>query len=68
MLSRGLCTFAQSAIAILIALYLEKLGFNLTQAGAFLSAGVTGTAFRDILNDWVCPVCGVAKDQFVKLD
>ena len=45
MLSRGLCTFAQSAIAILIALYLEKLGFNLTQVGAFLSAGVAGSAF-----------------------
>ena len=45
MLSRGLCTFAQSAIAIIIALYLEKLGFNLTQVGAFLSAGVAGSAF-----------------------
>ncbi len=44
-LSRGLCTFAQSAIAILIALYLEKLGFNLTQVGAFLSVGVAGSAF-----------------------
>lgn len=44
MLSRGLCTFAQSAIAILIALYLEKLGFNLTQVGIFLGAGVAGSA------------------------
>jgi len=23
-----------------------------------------GTAFEDIPDDWVCPVCGVAKDQF----
>lgn len=23
-----------------------------------------GTAFEDILDDWVCPVCGVAKGQF----
>ena len=45
MLSRGLCTFAQSAIAILIVIYLEKLGFNLTQVGVFLSAGVAGSAF-----------------------
>ena len=45
MLSRGLRTFAQSAIAILIALYLEKLGFNLIQVGAFLSAGIAGAAF-----------------------
>lgn len=23
-----------------------------------------GTAFEDIPEDWVCPECGVAKDQF----
>ena len=23
-----------------------------------------GTAFEDVPDDWVCPVCGVAKDQF----
>jgi len=23
-----------------------------------------GTAFEDIPNDWVCPVCGAGKDQF----
>lgn len=23
-----------------------------------------GTAFEDIPDDWVCPVCGVSKDQF----
>ncbi len=28
-------------------------------------SGITpGTAFEDIPDDWVCPVCGVAKDQF----
>lgn len=27
-----------------------------------------GTAFEDLPDDWVCPVCGVPKDQFVKLD
>lgn len=25
-----------------------------------------GTAFEDIPDDWVCPVCGVGKDQFEK--
>jgi rubredoxin/flavin reductase (DIM6/NTAB) family NADH-FMN oxidoreductase RutF len=25
-----------------------------------------GTAFDDIPDDWVCPVCGVGKDRFVK--
>ena len=24
-----------------------------------------GTAFEDIPNDWVCPVCGASKDQFI---
>ncbi len=24
-----------------------------------------GTAFEDIPDDWVCPVCGVGKDDFV---
>jgi len=23
-----------------------------------------GTAFEDLPPDWVCPVCGVGKDQF----
>lgn len=23
-----------------------------------------GTAFADIPNDWVCPICGASKDQF----
>lgn len=31
--------------------------------------GVTpGTAFEDIPDDWVCPLCGVGKDQFAKVD
>ena len=25
-----------------------------------------GTAFEDIPNDWVCPVCGVGKEDFVE--
>lgn len=24
-----------------------------------------GTAFADLPEDWVCPLCGVGKDQFV---
>jgi rubredoxin len=27
-----------------------------------------GTAFGDVPEDWVCPDCGVAKDQFSPLD
>ncbi len=30
--------------------------------------GVTpGTAFEDIPDIWVCPVCGVGKEDFVKV-
>ena len=25
-----------------------------------------GTAFADLPEDWVCPLCGVGKDQFSK--
>ena len=27
-----------------------------------------GTAFADIPEDWVCPVCGLGKDAFVKVE
>lgn len=26
-----------------------------------------GTPFKDLPDDWVCPVCGASKDQFQKL-
>ena len=26
-----------------------------------------GTAFEDIPDDWVCPVCGLSKDDFVQV-
>lgn len=27
-----------------------------------------GTAFEDLPADWVCPVCGVGKDEFEKTE
>ncbi|VAX19901.1 Rubredoxin [hydrothermal vent metagenome] len=27
-----------------------------------------GTAFDDLPEDWVCPECGVPKDQFTKIE
>lgn len=24
-----------------------------------------GTAFEDLPDDWLCPLCGVGKDQFI---
>jgi len=26
-----------------------------------------GTPFADLPDDWVCPICGVGKDRFVKV-
>ncbi|MBN1142184.1 MAG: rubredoxin [Deltaproteobacteria bacterium] len=26
-----------------------------------------GTAFEDLPDDWVCPVCGLDKDNFVQI-
>ena len=27
-----------------------------------------GVAFEDLPDDWVCPVCGVGKDDFEKIE
>ena len=27
-----------------------------------------GTSFEELPDDWVCPVCGAAKDQFEKVE
>jgi len=27
-----------------------------------------GTAFEDLPDDWVCPLCGVGKDEFSAVD
>ncbi|MEG2277067.1 MAG: rubredoxin [Odoribacter sp.] len=33
-----------------------------------LDGGINpGTAFEDIPNDWVCPLCGVGKEEFEAL-
>jgi MFS family permease len=44
-LSLGIRAFAQSAASVILALYLDKLGYSLVEIGAFLSAGVAGSAF-----------------------
>lgn len=27
-----------------------------------------GTAFKDLPEDWVCPVCGATQDNFTQID
>lgn len=32
-------------------------------------AGIpAGTSFNDLPEDWVCPLCGVGKDEFSKVE
>jgi len=32
-------------------------------------AGIApGTSFEDLPDDWVCPLCGVGKDEFIPAD
>ena len=43
-LARSVRTFAQGSIAVLFAVYLDMLGFSLTQIGMFFSFGIAGAA------------------------
>ncbi|MGL5122656.1 MAG: rubredoxin [Fusobacteriaceae bacterium] len=36
------------------------------EIGDVESGILAGTKFEDIPEDWVCPICGVGKDQFEK--
>lgn len=36
------------------------------QTGDVANDVQAGTSFEDIPEDWVCPICGVGKEQFEK--
>jgi rubredoxin len=43
----------------------EICGYVYDPAQGDKNAGVkSGTAFENLPDDWICPVCGVGKDQF----
>ncbi len=43
----------------------EICGYTYDPAVGDVEHGIAaGTKFEDIPADWVCPVCGVGKDQF----
>ena len=48
-LARSVRTFAQGSIAVIFAVYLDLLGFTLTQIGVFFSFGVAGAALFSFL-------------------
>ena len=47
--ARATRSFAQSAVAVLIAIYLGLHGFSLMQVGAFLTAGAVGAALAAVV-------------------
>lgn len=45
----------------------EVCGYVYDEAAGDPDSGIApGTKFADIPEDWVCPLCGVGKDQFSK--
>ncbi len=47
----------------------EPCGYIYDPAVGDPDSGIApGTAFEDLPEDWVCPVCGVGKDEFVKCE
>lgn len=33
-----------------------------------MSGIASGTSFEDLPDDWICPLCGVGKGEFIKLE
>ncbi len=47
----------------------EPCGYIYDPAIGDADSGIAaGTAFEDLPQDWVCPVCGVGKEDFVLLE
>jgi hypothetical protein len=54
--ARATRCFAQSAVAVLIAIYLGLHGFSLVQVGAFFTVGAVGAALAAIVAGcWATP-------------
>ena len=43
--ARGIRTFAQGYMAVLLAFYFLELGYNVVELGLFISVGIAGVAF-----------------------
>jgi len=47
----------------------DPCGYVYDPAEGVPAAGINpGTAFADVPADWVCPLCGVGKSEFVAVD
>ena len=57
-LARSVRAFAHGYIAVILAVYLSKIGFSLVQIGAFFSAGIAGGALFAFLVSLVADKLG----------
>jgi len=57
-LARGARAFAQGFFAVILAVYLSRIGFSLVQIGAFFSAGIAGSALFALLVSLVAEKVG----------
>lgn len=47
----------------------DLCGYVYDPAQGDTDAGIpAGTSFNDLPEDWVCPLCGVGKDEFSKVE
>ena len=46
----------------------KVMKFRCTICGHIYDEDVEGVKFEDLPSDWVCPLCGVGKDMFEKVD
>lgn len=42
--------------------------YKCTVCGYIYDEAVEGVKFADLPEDWTCPLCGVGKDMFVKVE
>lgn len=56
--SMGIRSFAQGSASVILALYLDKLGYSLVEIGAFLSAGIAGSATFTIIVSLISETVG----------
>jgi len=42
--------------------------YECTVCGHIYDEAIEGVKFEDLPDDWVCPLCGVGKDMFKKVE
>ena len=64
-----LVSFAERRVITMKKYECEPCGYIYDPAVGDPDGGIApGTAFEDIPDDWVCPICGLGKDVFVPVE